>query len=430
MLNLDTGQARLMILQQMANEIDEEAEKVKFYRDLYDGLIGAMLTRRQQLILGGDDNPTDKADFLQTFIPLVVDVPAERMIVKGFEFKGDDSLNGEDADPALWWEQNRMDAMQLDVHTACRRDGYTHILVTWDNEKGRPEFTHELAFDSTYDGMRVHYDPENPKRILAATKRWTTRDERGEVAYRRNIYYPHLIQKWVNRRGIGGSNEAFWEPFIEDGDEVIFDEETSEYVGIDWTDSDGSPIGVPVIAFNNRPNGYKQGISAIERARGAQAAKNKADIDLIAAADAAAFPIYALFGDSLTDGGDEDNDVSNPVTISPGEVLEFPNSDTGDFVKIEPTSLGDLRDTSNFWVHQMLALCRIPPSYIYMTSQVQSSDGQQQNDVPLLSMIKADSIGIGNGWEDVMRAALKLDNVFGGAKHDLDNLVVETKWKD
>ncbi|MCP5016854.1 MAG: phage portal protein [Ketobacter sp.] len=418
-----------MVLQQLAAEIDEEAGKIRFYRDLYDGLIGAKLNRRQQIILGGDNNPTDGADFVQNFVQMVVDIPAERMIVDGFTFTGDDALNGDEGKPALWWEQNRMDGTQLDVHISNRRDGYTYVLVSWDEDNGRPEFTHELAFDDTYDGVRVHYNPENKKEVIAATKRWTTRDEEGNTVYRRNIYYPHLITKEINKAGVGGRNESQWQPYIEEGDDVAKDETTGKYIGINWLDKDNQPLGVPIIAFNNRASGYSQGVSAVENARGAQYAKNKADIDLVAAADAAGFPMYTLHGDSFPKGGDEDANDSDPPTFGPGEALSFPNENSK-FGKVEPSNLTDLRETSLHWLSQLFILSRISPSYAHIAKTVQSAEGQQGNEMSMLSMIRANAVDVGNSWEDVIRMGLKLDNVFGDGKHNLSDITVSTIWKD
>ena len=67
-----------------------------------------------------------------------------------------------------------------------------------------------------------------------------------------------------------------------------------------WTrtgTADGEPLGLPVIHFKNKDQGYNYGQSELKNIIPLQDALNKTIIDLIAAADTTAFRIYWMVGD-------------------------------------------------------------------------------------------------------------------------------------
>ncbi len=419
---------KLLVLRQMVAEQTQEGDLVQLYRDLYDGVKGPVLTDRMQEYLGTGDNVSDNVDFLINFMPLVVDVPAERLEVEGFDVTGNDAaealLAGDEGLLQRWWKQNRMDAAQLDVNVSARRDGETFVLVEWDNTNGRPRLVHELKYASgTAEGMKVHRDPGDRHVIIAASKRWQDYAADGEPVRRRNLYYADRVEKYVMDTSFDGTqyDEAGWVPYIE----------TDPDTGVElpwprpWVDPDtGEPLGVPVVPFTYGGAGFAGGVSAIERARGAQYARNKADIDLLAAADAAGFPMDVLLGDTFPDD----------TAWGPGHVVSIEGKPTSEttpsFMRLPAADLMPMIETSMHFTRAVAQVSRVPLSYFQISRQQQSAEGMQQNDASLLALVRAWSKGMGNSWEDVMALAVRLHNAFGDGDAVEGEYLLDTVWRD
>ena len=103
----------------------------------------AQLTDRQADFMELD---TDQ-EFSLNLCSLVVDQLERRMSVSGFDAPGD--LGGKDGALWTWWKKEKMDARQSAVHLSAVRDGDTYVIVSWDQELGRPRFSPNMAFDGT-----------------------------------------------------------------------------------------------------------------------------------------------------------------------------------------------------------------------------------------------------------------------------------------
>jgi len=273
----------------------------------------------------------------------------------------------------------------------------TYLLVEWDNDEGRPVFTAELAYDGTY-GVKVHYSSTDRNEIAYASKRWRVESDDPENAgkvRRLNLYYPDRIEKYVSNQD---EYEGAWTPYQEEG----------EPWPIPWKAENGEPLGVPVIHFRNKDQGYHYGLSELKNVVPLQNALNKSIIDLLATADTTGFPLLYMLGDD-----------PSGLSIAPGSwiySLHPPGGDEGVAVgKIPAEDLGSLIALKDAVVAEIARVSRTPLSYFQVTGQIAAEGTQKQQEAGLVAKAKDRMVGFGNSWEDAFYIARRMANVFGGA---------------
>lgn len=380
---------------QWVRATDAQREKqYTTFRDYYEGDHPTMLTKRLQQFLEVT-NATLK--FRANYMAIPVDIVAERLQVIGFKVTGEPEntdpkmmQGGEDGRLWQWWNYNRMDEEQGNLHTCALRDGDSYTLVEWDNDNDMPRIHHHLAFDGS-SGMGVIYDEADKRRVNMAFKQWRIEsgDDMGEI--RRNIYYPGEVHKYVS--GSGG-----WQ---------LLD-------AIPWLDGN-EPIGVPVFHYRNNGGGYDYGRSELQDLVPLQDSLNKAIIDLIAAADSSAFPEKVFESE---DG------------LKPPEGLEFGPAGLlwgGKWTVLQPGDLSQLIGVIHDHVTRMAQISRTPLQYYQVTGQVASDDTQRAGDTGLVSKIENRAVSFGNTWEDVMSYCRKLHNIFGDGP-ELKEYPISTEW--
>jgi hypothetical protein len=388
-------------LEWLAQEDQERQEKYVMYREYYDGEHEVQLTDRAKIYLQVKD---PDADFSINFCPIVVDALAERLKVVGFDAPENGGLEGLFWQ---WWKYNRMDAQSADVHTAAVRDGDTYIIVGWDNEKGRPEFTHELAYNGT-EGVKVHYSQEKKDQIDFASKRWIVDHGEGAGYVRRlNLYYPNRIEKYISTDRV---NEGKWTPLSEDDGSWP----------IPWVDSMGMPLGVPVVHFRHKAVGYNYGVSELELVISPQNALNKMVIDLLAAADTSSFRIYYFLGTGNTDD----------VEVAPGSIWSMPNTPAEGAIGYMPgEDLRPMIEVVDTFVKKIAQVTRTPLHYFQVSGQMPSEGSQKEQEAGMISKSLSAATHFGNDWENVLYMGRKLHNMFGEGSMDEDELA-ETIWGD
>lgn len=386
---------------------DYEAQQAHYVnlRRWYDGKHRAHLTNRLlEFITASTEFP-----WSLNYLRLPVELLVERLSVTGFDGppgiggsfdKGNElrggSLLGE------WWMANRMDAMQSQIHRAAIRDGDTYVLIEWDNENGRPVFSHEPAFDGE-EGMKVHYLSNLRRTMTMASKRWTEErvDERGvaQRVTRLNLYLPDGIEKYIQ-------DGRQWGPYRENPDDAW---------PIPW------PVGViPVVHFRYKDDGGNWGESELDQLIPIQSSLNKSVIDLLTAADISAFQLPTLTGAEWTDdaGG-----------ITPGTVLSVKTADARWGV-IPPADLSQLRAVVTDHITWMAQMSRVPLVYFHGSRQVSSAETQQADDSQLVAKVAGESVAFGNAWEDVMYIALKLNQEYGDGRDLARGESLSTEWAD
>lgn len=410
------------------DEADYQADILQA-RKYHDGEQFVALTERLREFLGGDTtNTSADHDRLRINVTRIVTTAVvERLIVSGFDsneqgiaqpildetgaIKTDAEGNDltETVKPlASWawqiWQANRMDAKQKRVHEACCRDGEAFVIVDWDNAEMRPRFTpHVRYIDQSVgtgsaadvgEGCKAFYRNDDPDQdLLYVTKRWTetTFDSTGHRVQRNRltIYYPDKIEKY---QGFTGS----WQPIMDEGDAGW---------PIQWQDSAGLPLGIPVAHFMS-----SAGMEARE-AWPAQNAINYLAVLELTAADMTAFRILVALGWEPKDA------EGNPLTIAPGQWVGTTKTDA----KVQDIPPADIAPISNLiegWVLRAAMMTDTPISRFITTKQISAEGTQKQQDGPLVNKVRGRQGELGNAWEDALSIARRLANTFGGAVLD------------
>jgi len=393
------NQQQLAFLHWLAEEDSARQSEYTAYREYYDGDHDTQLTARQrkylQIKIG--------EQFNDNHCPTVVDALAERLTVTGFEAEGQDEALWD------WWEQNRMDGTQRIVHLAAVRDGDSYLIVEWDNDDGSPVFIPELAYDGI-DGVKVHYSKIQRDVIEFASKRWRIEQGEGTGKQRRlNLYFPDRIEKYISD---SDEFEGDWQPFQEEG----------EAWPIPWVDSKGEPLGVPVVHFKNKEQGYSYGQSELKNVVPLQNALNKSIIDLLAAADTTGFRIFWMLGDD-----------PSGLEIAPGSFiysLRPAGGEEGASVGFFPgEDLSPLIALKDSFVMEIARVSRTPISYFQISGLRPAEGTLKQEETGLVARAIDRHAGFGNSWEDALAMARRLFNTFGPEQMDEEQTISAT-WKD
>ena len=386
---------RISFLDWLLHQDQDRREQYTAYREYYDGYHDTQLTDRQRAFL----EVKTSQEFNDNFCPVVVDALAERLQVTGF------TLPGQEAAAALWqwWQQGRMDGVQGQVHTSAVRDGDAYLIVEWDPINNRPRFSAELAYDGT-DGVEVLYSSET-REPLYAMKYWRVEQESPEDAgYRRrmNVYYPDRIERYQSDERAGG------------GDWTL--------IGADvWLDLAGQPLGLPVIHFRNRGQGYNYGQSELVPVVPLQNALNKTLIDLLATADTAAFRIMYMLGDD-----------PSSLDLTPGSILySLKPSNQVQFGALDGADLTPLIALKDAFAIEIARVTRTPLSMFQISGQRAAEGTLKQEEQGLVSRAKSRHVEFGNAWENAMTLAMRLAETYGIGYSWPDSLgTLSTVWAD
>lgn len=373
--NLETL-ARLEMLHQAQRERQRQLATL---RDYYNG-----------------DHP--KTTFAMNYCRLVVDAPAERLAITGFQAENPKTREW------LWqfWQAARLDAISKTVHLAALRDGEAFLVVDYDPLADRPRLTLNFADDGS-GGMTVHYsDDWQP---IYAVKRWTVDSGNGAGRIRRmNVYYAERVEKYIST-----SAAPYWHPYKLE----------NEAWPLAWVDKKGNPLGLPVIHFRNRDSGTPYGVSEIQDILPLQDALNKILSDILAVADTNAFPMLVALGFELPED----------FQVAPGALIHVPTSmDTpSDFKVIPGAEVGNLLTLLQHLVLEIARVSSTPLSRLQISGQVAAEGTLKQQEAGLIAKVEHKQLTFGNAWEDAMRLALRLQNAFGAVKVE-ENSLLSTLW--
>lgn len=415
---------RFIHMQRTIERQDADATRLRALREYYSGIHPVLLTQRQMEFLGalvhGDAFP-----FSHNLVRSIVDTLSERLSVEGFAVNGV-STNGGDADPPDanateaarlwgWWKANRCDLKEQDLYQWALVDGASFVMIDYDASAGRPRIVLHRADDGAA-GIRVQRVDDDPDRILFATRYfWEVDPLRPTVRReRKTVYLAHEIRKYAR----GGNGFGSWQP-VSDADDGVWP--------LPWVDAAGRPLGVPVIEFAN-PGG-----SEIEQAIGLQNALNKSWLDLVAAADASGFPlVVAEYDGTIPLGaGESDADIegADELRLAPGRVLEISG---GTLRRLESSSLAPMLDVIWALVAAIAGVSRTPQYYLRPVggADVPSGEALKQLESGLVARALKRQRVFGQGWEDVMQMARRVENAFGvGAPFD-PLATLEVQWAD
>lgn len=413
---------KFLHIQGLLGRQKEAQDRIKALRDYYDGEHPVLLTDRQQEYVGALISE-GQFHFAHNTIKSVVDTLRERLSVSGFEVNpgvGEQDENTPDAQLAAqlwqWWQESRYDAQQIRLHRRALRDGKSYVMVSYDDTHNRPRLTLHEADDGR-TGVTYHRDPENPEVVMFANKYWYTynpleADKTG--IQRKTTYLPGEIRKYILGKG------GLWEQYSDPGDSGW---------PLPWVDSRGEPLGIPIIEFEN-PGG-----SEVAQIIGLQDALNKSWLDLMAAADAAGFPIVAIEYAESTGGdfgaADDDEDIEgdDEFVVAPGRALIV---DGGRVHRIESGDMSQLINVIHTIIETIAGISRTPQYYLRpVGGDVPSGEALKQLESGLVKRAVERQLIFGQSWADVMTLAYRVQQTFGGGNlPDVPDLRVVTLWAD
>lgn len=447
MLNLiaEKLMAKGLVGQGWLEEMTQRGERVKLFRDYYDGDHRMKLTNEMKRMMQIDSS-MDRYNV--NYCEMVVAAMADRLTAEGIdtsptsppgplatsgegEQPGSSAVGGngavvqgEDAGQA-WIDRvmaaNRFDALQIDVREAALRDGETFVMVAYDERTGLPQLAHEPAWDGV-TGTMVVYDRQM-KVILAGVKVWHEGNKR-----RANIYYPTSMEKYEleqvetdNGMGIKSVEERL--KFY-----------GSEAQPIDTT-RDGQVSGVPLVHFPNR--GKRKAKSELLNVVPLQDSLNSTLVSMVMTALLTAFPhLFAkgweppagvtpgmIFSASVTD---ENGQALVPETEEHARAIAAILSQY-DLKRIEPGDIGQLTKAAD-WLIDQIATISSTPVPGQMGGDSSSGEALKVRGERLTGKVLRAQVQFGNSWEDVFYLGHRQATLFGVQRPPAIG-VLSTRWK-
>ena len=401
----------------LSADIDDQ-RNIQLAKNYHKGVQTVYLTARAQEFLALNSSVDFRLNICQTIVTAVQD----ELNVIGFdttEPAGEEGNKEQGQWASNLWQMNRMDSKQNDVHEAALRDREAFVIVDWDNQESRPRMTFHERFVSTEAGgdgtgcWMVYENDDINQPAVAAVKQWSeTIEANGQLLtrMRRTVYYPDRIERWVYDSGD-------WQHYTEGGKWQV-----------PWTTGKGKnlkPLGIPVIHFRNEglaPEAWE--------AIPLQDAVNKIMIDILASADTTGFRVFVALGwVPTTDGRDLASDGSNALSIAPGQVIGTTKSkNDASFEAIDGADVTPLMNTLTEIIAIASQITATPVSRFVMTRQLAGAETVKEQDKPLQRKAKKRRVLFGNGWEDAMSMARKLDNLYGRAGLD-ETILFSTLWE-
>lgn len=374
-------------------EMYDWGERVRLFRDYYDGNHRARLTENMKNMLRVTGSQYDQ--FNENYCPLVVDTFADRLIA-------DDIVSG---DPTVdqfvqsVLRRNRWDGLQMDIHDAAIRDGDTFALVEYDSQQEAVVIHHEPCWDGD-TGMLVVYDRQL-RNIIAAIKVWY---EGAADARRVNVYYSDRVEKYrADETGYGLL------PYV--------DEDTDENGRVDWL------VGqVPVVHYRNRVRSRERyGVSELASVVPLQDALNRGLMSMVMVSELTAFAMRVAKG------------FEPPDEISPGMWVTIAaeglsRDQVADAYTLEAGGIVPFIDQANHIVEQISTISRTPLGHLGGSDAV-SGESLKQRESGLLAKVRRAQVRFGNVHEDLLALAIKVYNVYGESTIS-DNVSLRCVWRD
>ena len=409
---------RFLHIQSIIDRQEDAARRVVAYGDYYDGRHPILLTDRQREYIG-DLLSEDNFTFCYNATKIVVDKVRERLNVTGFSVNGsaagDETPAGQIA--ALlweWWKANGMEAEQIRSHRRSLRDAYSYVMVSYDSEKGQPDYSLHEVWNGT-SGVTFHRDPGNMKKVLFANRYFYTYDPLSPGVtgkLRKTTYLSHEIRKYQQN----GSAINQWSQILDDGDAGW---------PLPWRDRAGRPLGIALIEIPN-PGG-----SEIEQVIGPQNGLNKALLDLMAAADASGFPIIAVEYNEAGVAIESDDDLegTDELRIGPGRLLEV---DAARIHRIEGADLDQLIGLVWTMVAIISSISSVPQYHFrpFGGSEIPSGEALKTLESGLVKKAEERQLIFGQAWKQVCGLAYRVAQTFGNVPTLAGELTIDVQWAD
>lgn len=372
----------------------------------YDGDHNTKLTDRAKRFLQQSGIP-----FCDNFCEPVVDSMTDRLAVTGFLTGLGDEGRVEAFEQ--WadelWQRCRLDATQqlLWQRTVTLGDGFVLVDLAPD---GRPRFTVQQSAR-----MNVCYSDDVPDALEWAAKQWVTskagpQNPDGRPIQRLNVYWPDRVEKWFRLHAGEDGGTGGWSAWSDaDGEDPV----------VPWVRPDGTPRGVPVFHFANKPCDQDYGRSEIRGTIPQQELLNKLVLDLAMVLDYHGEPQRWVTG----------VEPSSAPSSATGDLWTAadPNARFGQFDAANPEGLlAAIEGTLS-----RIARRSRTPLHLLTGGDMPSGEALKSAEAGLVSKVR-DRQGVwGNRWEDAILYAARLaQDEDAGAVEVPDDLIVSAQWED
>jgi hypothetical protein len=412
-----------LVTSEWQDEVQEQGDLVKLFREYYDGFHRMQLTSEQKKMMNISDERLER--YNANYCELVIGSMADRLMVDKFEVTGMAAAADGSDDPAQAWvnelmTRNRFDALQIDVREAVLRDGETFVISQYDDKLSRMTFTHELSFNGDIGTLAIYQRGSNTK-IAAAVKIWydvkqTAADqlagETDSTSFKRvNIYYPNRTEKYYASTA---------------GDMTLIGDEPDD------TRRMNEVAGVPVVRFAN-----KNGVSELVNVIPLQDSLNSFLLDLVMTARLTAFSIFFAVGVDVPQGITPGMTITKKIVGADGLQMAPQSVEEADIMgkilaasRLERIPGGDLTQIikgMDMIINQISVITSTPIPGM-MGGDSSSGEAIKQRDVRLLGKLNRAQVQMGNSWEDVIDLANRQQKLFGfKIPPTID--IVNTRWK-
>lgn len=328
----------------------------------------------------------------------IVKAPAKKLRVEGFQF-GESSV---DTDKEAWaiWQRNYLDADTPAAHLTAVKTGQAFGLV-WPDENGMATITMEDPSQCI-----VSYEAGSRRLRRSALKRWV--DEDG-VTYA-TLYTPTALYKFKSATARNANS-----PMLRFAvGSMTF--EPREVPGEDWPLR--NPLGVvPLVelAVNRtlKPSPFGGGVSQFAGQLNEQRKINATVMNLLVTLENQAFRQRWATGWDYPVKEDGTPDLAAIQANSAARLMVL-NGDGEDKVQVGEFSQADFRpflDVLNFWTRTMSFSSSTPPDAFLLGELVNVADGAVARlYTSHISEVQSLADSLGEGHEELMRLALKIEN--------------------
>jgi hypothetical protein len=400
------------------------AEKIKLFRNYVDGDHRANLTHEMRRMLRVAEGSLN--EFNDNYCPVIISTMVDRLRLLRVEA---DNKTASDWCARVFREQ-RLDALQDDVHDATVRDGRTFLMadmVEQPDGTRRLRFTHEPAFDGVY-GVIPYYASDADRTPLFVVKVWRQTTKTIADTTRINVYFEDRIERYVSSADSGNLL-----PFEVEGEDVGLHYPDRPHI-LKWLDSSSQPIGVPFVAFVNQGKTHtNDGKSEIEDVIPLQDVLNRTLYSMTMTAELTAFAIRVMIGDQA------------PAAVTPGMILSFyakdingnvapPTNDTVlkwlQSIRLDQWQPGELTgfiEQAKWLKAQMFEVTSTPDEGVADSA---SGESLKQREIKLLGKVARFQTRNGNAWEDAFALGHRVESAFSVGAQPPAYTDLTAKWKD
>ena len=385
-LNTIANRESNLVPQYFEENAEIMGEEITLFREYASGKHRNVLSDRQQTILELPGMPNEGMPIFADYVDLMLQMLQSRLSIDTIDVVVD---NDNDYEAATEWvnellDDNRFDALQLDIHEATLRDGDTFVLCNWDVPMQRARFYRNLAYDGD-----IGVIPIIDQDIMEMT---------AAIKILNGLY--RVYRQQIANDGI---------PFIQYYEvPLISNEETGYSTGESDSPTIWPPGVLPLVRFNFRTDALTgRGVSPILRAIPMQDALNHS---LGATLVSAMFNAYrSLFSRNW------ELKENRPGMVHHAYDAEGPDGDRPvDLKSVGEGALTPYIEQNNHLIQIMGDVLQL--LFPSVSGDNPSGEALKERVSGLVSQINKAQVKLGNAWEDLVKLAHTVETIWAPAE--------------